>query len=194
MTFGWELFLELGALDEDEMRRLLAGFAERSRKVFQAYARTDVEVFTSHDDICFARGPVFSPAWLRRTIYPYYEEFWGYLREAGIKVLFMSDGNVDQVADDVFACGADGIISEPFTNWRAIAERYPDKVLMGDGDNRVIASGDRRAIYAMVQDMAAWGKHYPGYFFCVGNHLPWNLPAEGIQYYFEASERYGQRT
>jgi hypothetical protein len=194
MTFGWELFLELGALYEDATCRLLAAFAERSRKIFQAYAKTDVEVFTSHDDICFARGPVFSPAWLRRRIYPYYEEFWGYLRDAGIKVLFISDGNVGQVGDDIFACGADGIISEPFTDWQAIARRHPDKVFMGDGDNRIIATGDRDAIFAMVKDMAAWGKRYPGYFFCVGNHLPWNLPADGIRYYFEASEQVGWRT
>jgi hypothetical protein len=193
LTFGWELFLEVGGLYDDEMASLLERFAVRSRKVFQAYALTDVEVVTSHDDICYARGTIFSPAWLRRRIYPYYEEFWGILRAAGKKVIFISDGSVDKVADDIFACGADGIRSEPFTNWQEIAKKHPDKVLVGDGDNRVISGGNREAIYAMVKAMTDWGKRYPGYFADVGNHLPWNLPAEGIRWYFEASDEYGWR-
>ena len=193
VTFGWELFLETGAAYPDEMKRLLAGFAERSRKIFQAIARTDIEVVTSHDDICYAAGPVFSPTWLREFIYPYYEEFWGYLKAAGKKVIFICDGDVTQVADDIFACGADGIRSEPFTNWRQIAAKHPDKVLVGDGDNRVLATNDREAIEHMVRDMTEWGKRCVGYFLCCGNHLPWNLPPEAIEHYFRASERYGQR-
>ena len=193
LTFGWELFLELGGLYEEDMRRLFSQFADRSRKIFQAFARTDVEVVTSHDDICYARGPVFNPTWLRRMVYPYYEEFWGYLHGAGKKVVFVSDGNVDKVADDVFACGADGIRSESFTAWETLALRHPDKILVGDGDNRVIATADREAIFGMVRRMAEWGKGCPGYFLCVGNHLPWNLPADGIAHYFNASEQYGWR-
>ena len=74
-----------------------------------------------------------------------------------------------------------------------IARKHPGKVLVGDGDNRIISSGDRKAIYNMVEKMTGWGKQYPGYFLCVGNHLPWNLPPEGIKAYFEASEKFGQR-
>lgn len=193
LTFGWELFLELGAAYPDAMERLVAQFAIRSRKFFQAFALTDIEVIGSHDDICFARGPVFSPEWLRHIIYPYYEEFWGILKRAGKIVIFVCDGNVDDVSDDIFACGADGIRSESFTNWHRIAKKHPDKVLMGDGDNRIIASGDRQAIYGMVEEMTELGKRLPGYFYNVGNHLPWNLPAEAIRHYFDASEKYGWR-
>ena len=193
LTFGWENFLELGIAYKDECKRLLAEFSEYSRRVFKAWALTDVEYVTSHDDICFQAGPVFNPSWLREMIYPYYEEFWGYLRGAGIKVLWICDGNVNPVADDVFACGADGIISEPYTDWEAIAKKHPDKIFAGDGDNRVLATNDREAIFAMVKKMADWGKQYPGYLFCVGNHIPWNLPVEGVKAYYEAAELYGLR-
>jgi hypothetical protein len=192
LTFGWELFLELAApAYSQHMSHLLEQFAVRSRHIIQAWAKTDVEVFTSHDDICYARGPVFSPDWLRCMIYPYYEEFWTILKRAGKKVIFVCDGNVDLVADDIFACGADGIRSEPFTNWRKIAEKHPDRVLVGDGDNRIIATEDRDAIFRMVRGMTEWGKRYPGYFCCVGNHLPWNLSPQAIKHYFDASEEFG---
>lgn len=193
LTFGWELFLELGALYQDELKRILSEFAERSRKVFKAWAMTDVELFTSHDDICYQAGPVFSPDWLRRFIYPYYEEFWSYLKAAGIKVVFISDGNVDRVADDIFACGADGIMSEPYTDWDVISRKHPDKILAGDGDNRILATCDREAIEEMVKRMAEIGRRCAGYFFCIGNHIPWNQPVEGVRMYFEASEKYGWR-
>ena len=193
LTFGWELFLELGGLYQEEMSRLLSQFAERSRKFFRAVSQTDVEVVTSHDDICYRRGPIFRPDWLRKMMCPYYEEFWGYLHEAGIVVIFVSDGNVDAVADDIFACGADGIRSEPYTNWPAIAAKHPDKVLVGDGDNRVISTGDPQAIREMVKRMTGWGKRYPGYFCSLGNLLPWNLPPEGLLSYFQASDELGRR-
>lgn len=193
LTFGWELFLELGAAYQDECKRLLRDFACLSRKVFQAWAKTDVEVFTSHDDICYQGGPVFSPKWLREMIYPYYEEFWRYLKDAGKVVAFVCDGNIDAVADDVLACGADGWISEPYTNWRELARKHPNAVIAGDGDNRVLMTNDREAIYAMVREMAEFGRGLPGYFFCCGNHIPWNIAAESVKWYFDAAEQLGSR-
>ena len=192
LTFGWELFCQVAMLHKEEMQRLLRDFSERSRKVFKALALTDVEVVTSHDDICYQAGPAFSPTWLRENIYPYYEEFWGYLRRTGKKVIFISDGNVDAVADDVFACGAHGIRSEPYTNWRDIARRHPDKIIVGDGDNRIVSTCNREAISAMVSDMVDFGRAHPGYFMSVGNHLPWNLSPEGIKMYFDVSVEVGE--
>jgi hypothetical protein len=193
LTFGWELFLELGASYPDETERLIKDFSEYSRKVFKAWAKTDLEVFSSHDDICFQAGPVFSPNWLRKHIYPYYEEFWGYLKDAGKIVFFVCDGNVDQVADDVIACGADGILSEPYTNWKEYARKHPNKILMGDGDNRIIKTGDKDAIYKMVKEMADLGRDLPGYFFCVSNHITHDLPPDAVKYYFDAAEELGKR-
>lgn len=193
LTFGWENFLELGAAYPDECKRILADFAELSRKVFKAWSMTDVEVISSHDDICFQAGPVFNPDWLKEMIYPYYEEFWGYQKAAGKKVLFVCDGNVDRVADNVFACGADGIVSEPYTDWPTMAKKHPDKIFAGDGDNRVLATGDRDAIFAMVKRMTDWGKQYPGYLYCIGNHIPWDIPVKGVLAYFEAADLHGKR-
>lgn len=194
LTFGWELFLRLVGEYPHECRRLLAGFAERSRRLFQAYAMTDIDVMVTHDDICCASGPVCSPQWLRENVYPYYEEFFALVREQGIKVLFITDGNADKVADDLFACGADGLVSEPFTDWKAIAARHPDKVLVGEGDNRVLMRNDPAEIEAHVKDLCEMGRRYPGYFLCMGNHIPWNIPAEAVKRYFDYSDKYGWLT
>lgn len=193
LTFGWEFFLELAGAHHDELRRLLGDFAVINRKVFRTFARLPVNAVLCHDDVCMASGPVCSPEWLREFIYPYYEEFWALLHAAGKKVIFMCDGNIDKVADDVVACGADGLISEPFTDWKAIARKYPDKVVAGEGDNRTLTGGGRAAIEAMVRSMVATAQECPGYFMCVGNHIPWNVPAENVKLYFDLCAELGHR-
>lgn len=192
LTFGWELYLQMIGLYPEELKRLLAAFAERSRKAFQALAMTDAEVVTSHDDICFQAGPAANPKWLRENIYPYYEEFWGCLNAAGKKVVMICDGNVDMVVDDVFACGADGMRTEPYTDWDAMMAAHPDKIYVGDGDNRILSTEDPVAIDRMTKKMAERGKKYPGYFMSIGNHLPYNLSPECIDLYFAASEKHCQ--
>ncbi len=193
LVFGWENFLELGALYPDECARLIRDFSEVSRKVFKAWARTNLEVFSSHDDICYQRGTVFSPDWLRKNIYPYYEEFWGYLRDSGKVVFFVSDGNIDAVVDDVIACGVDGCLSEVFTNWKEYKRKHPNKVLIGGGDNQIIKTGDKALIEKMVAEMTELGKDMPGYFYCVGNHITYDMPVDGVKYYLDAADRMGRR-
>lgn len=192
LTFGWEIFLEIAGGHKAELKRLMADWAVLSRKYFTAVSLTDVNHCVCHDDICMARGAVCSPAWMHEFVYPYYEEFWGLMKAQGIRVIFMTDGNCADIADDIFACGADGIISEPFADYDEIARKHPDAILAGQGDNRILQSNDRDAIEKMTKHMCELGKRCPGYFMCVGNHIPWNVPGEAVKWYMECSERYGQ--
>ena len=194
LTFGWELFLELAAGHKAELRRLLEDFAEINRKVFRVFDRLPVNSVWCHDDICMARGPVCSPAWLREFIYPYYEEFFAIARSrTDRKIIFICDGCIDEVVDDVMACGADGFISEPVTNWRAIARRYPKAPIMGEGDNRILMRNDPDEIEAMVRRMVETAGISGGYFMQIGNHIPWNVPAEAVKLYFDLSRELAVR-
>lgn len=186
LTFGWELFLELIGCYPDEAKRIIDGFATISRKVFKSLARTPdhVNMMVCHDDICMTKGPVCSPNWLRGYIYPHYEEFFSILKAGGKRVVFVSDGNIDKVADDLAACGADGFVSEPYTDWKVLAARYPNHVLAGEGDNRILMDGDASEIRRMVDSMVETAKMCGGYMMCVGNHIPWNVPPENVQTYF----------
>jgi hypothetical protein len=192
LTFGWEIFLELAGGHKAELKRLMRDFACLSRKYFTAVSLTDVNYCVCHDDICMARGPVCSPAWMHEFVYPYYEEFWATMKASGIKVIFMTDGNCEPIADEIFACGAAGIISEPFADYEAIWRKHPDAILAGQGDNRILQSNDRNAIEQMTKKMCDLGRRCPGYFLCIGNHIPWNVPGEAVKWYFDCSEKYGQ--
>jgi len=58
----------------------------------------------------------------------------GIVKDAGKEVISMSDGCMDAYADDVMACGARGIISEPYTDYRAIARKHTGCFLAGEGN------------------------------------------------------------
>ena len=185
LTFGWELFLEC-CLDP-RFERVMDEFAEINRRVFRTFARLPINFVVCHDDIVMSRGPVCSPQWMHKYIFPRYEEFWGIVKEAGKEVIFMSDGNMNAYADDVMACGARGIISEPYTDYKAIARRYDNPFIAGEGDNRVLTRNDPQEIRRMVESMAETGRMSGGYMMCVGNHIPWNVHPEGIKRYLDLS-------
>ena len=191
LTFGWDLFLQC-CLDE-RFARIMDEFAELNRRVFRAFARLPVNFVLCHDDIVTTRGPVCSPKWMNRYIFPRYEEFWSIVKAAGKEVIFMADGCMDAYADDVFACGARGIISEPYTDYKTIAKKHKDCFLAGEGDNRILSSCDDKAIKDMVLSMTETAKLTGGYMMCIGNHIPWNVPAEGIKKYLDYSAEFAYR-
>ena len=191
LTFGWELFLET-CLDP-RFERIMDEFAEINRRVFRTFARLPINFVVCHDDIVTSRGPTCSPAWMHKYIFPRYEEFWGILRSTGKQVIFMADGNMTAYADDVMACGARGIISEPYTDYKAIARKHENCFLAGEGDNRILTRNDPDEIKAMVESMIETARMTGGYMMCIGNHIPWNVTPQGIKRYLDLSAELAHR-
>jgi uroporphyrinogen decarboxylase-like protein len=185
LVFGYQNFLSICL--EPGFERIMDEFAEINRRVFRAFARLPINFVVCHDDIVLSSGPVCSPKWMRKYIFPRYEEFWGILKDAGKEVIFMVDGGVDAFVDDVMACGARGIISEPFTNYKAIARKYENCFIAGEGDNRVLMRSDPEEVRRMVESMVETGHMSKGYMMCIGNHIPFNVPPEPLKLYFDLS-------
>jgi len=191
LTFGWELFLEC-CLDE-RFERIMNEFAELNRRLFRAFARLPVNFVFCHDDIVNSRGPVCSPAWMHKHIFPRYEEFWGMLKAGGKRVFFVSDGCMDAYADDVFACGAQGILTEPYTNARAVIRKHPDCFYAGEGDTRVLSRNNPDEIRAMVERMVETAQMTGGYFMRIGNEFTWNTPPEAVKLYLDLCNELAHR-
>ena len=191
LVFGYENFLSICL--EPGFERIMDEFAEINRRVFRAFARLPVNFIVSHDDIVLSNGPVCSPAWMHKYIFPRYEEFWGIVKQAGKEVLFMVDGCIDAFADDVMACGARGIISEPYTDYKALARKYENCFIAGEGDNRVLMRNDPAEIRAMVDSMVETGRMSGGYMMCIGNHTPFNVPPDAVKLYLDLSSELAVR-
>ena len=194
LTFGWELFIVAAKTDPKRFERILDQYTEDSMMVVEAHIRAEVPIFLCHDDIVWASGPVFSPAWMREYVFPRLKRLWMPLREAAIKVLFCSDGNFTLFVDDLVEAGAVGFIFEPLTDLKYIVHRYGQThVIIGNIDSRILQFGSPEEIRAEVKRCADLGRDCPGYFFAVGNHIPYTVPIPSIECYLEAIQEYGKR-
>ena len=194
VTFGWELFMTAAMSDPDRFDRVMEGFFEITMMVVDAHIRAEVPIFLCHDDIVWAAGPVFSPDWMRRYVFPRHKRMWTRLREAGIQVLFCSDGNFDVFVDDLVDAGAQGFIFEPLTSLESIVERYGQThVIVGNIDSRILQFKGPEEIRAEVKRCADVGRDCPGFFFAVGNHIPYTVPIPSVECYLEALEEFGKR-
>jgi hypothetical protein len=194
ITFGWELFMEAAMDDPERFDEVLEGFTEISMMVVQAHVKAEVPIFLCHDDIVWASGTVFAPAWMRKYVFPRHRRLWQPLLQAGIKVLFCSDGNFDEYVDDLAQAGAQGFIFEPLTSLETIAERYGQThVIVGNIDSRILQFGTPEAIRAEVKRCADAGRDCPGFFFAVGNHIPYTVPIPSVECYLDAIQEMGAR-
>ncbi len=194
LTFGWELFLTAAGLDEERFDRVLEGFFELSLATYRAEAECGCKVFICHDDIVWTEGAVFHPEWYREHVFPRYRKLWQPLKDAGIIILFCSDGDFTEFIDDLADAGADGFIFEPLTDLEYVVERYGQtKAIIGNVDCRVLTFGSDDDIRAEVERCARLGRECPGYFFAVGNHIPYNVPVESVAVYAEAIRELGRR-
>jgi hypothetical protein len=63
--FGWDLLLEAAGTDPAGFGALLSRYAQWMQRYFDALADADVPAVMVHDDIVWASGPIFRPAYYR---------------------------------------------------------------------------------------------------------------------------------
>lgn len=194
-SFGWDMFLlSVGTDPERFGEYVLEGFFELTLANIKAWAKTDIRVFTCHDDMVWTQGAIFRPEWYRKYVFPRYKKLWKPLKEKGIKVLFCSDGNFTEFVDDIADAGADGFIFEPLTDLELIVKKYgKTHVLVGNADCRALTFGTKEDIEKEVKRCMDTAKHCPGFFMAVGNHIPPNIPIDNALYYFDLVNKYGRR-
>jgi len=185
-AFGWDMLLEAAAY-RGQFEKVLDSFFRLSLHHYQAQARTSIKAFICHDDMVWTQGAFMHPEIYRRTIFPRYRELWSVLKEAGIRVLFCSDGDFTEFIDDLADAGADGFIFEPMPSLDAIVERYGKTHVIGGSkvDARTLTFGTKEQIQAEIDATLKMASDCPGFIFAVGNHIPSNIPVENALFYFD---------
>ncbi|HUW99905.1 MAG: uroporphyrinogen decarboxylase family protein [Phycisphaerae bacterium] len=187
-AFGWENLLVAAGTDPHRFGETLNRWADYLLENYvRAWARTDIEVFLTHDDFVWTSGGFLQPDFYRTYVFPNYRRYWDCIKDAGKKVLFCSDGNFTQYVDDLADAGAEGFIFEPTTDLQALCTRYgKTHVIVGNADCRVLTFGTPEEVRAEVKRCMDVGRDCPGYFFAVGNHIPPNVPIENADACLEA--------
>jgi uroporphyrinogen-III decarboxylase len=183
--FGFELLCEAG-MEEDDFHALMERFAEISLRITTAWSRVPgLEGFILHDDLTMTSGPIFHPDWYRKHVFPFYPQIFAPLKEKGIPIIFTSDGNCSCFIDDVFAAGADGFNFEHLVDLETVANKHPDKILVGNFSNAIIAAGPTAAIEQEVRRCIEVGRSVPGFVANVGGGLTHQIPVDHLKAYLD---------
>lgn len=89
------------------------------------------------EDFASKGGPIFSPAFLRKELYPGVQRMTEAWHSHGLKVLYHSDGNYRQALPDLVECGVDGFYClEPAVGMDVVAlkKTWPRHVWAGGID------------------------------------------------------------
>lgn len=189
MIFDWELFLATAASEPARFQRVLAGFAEVSRRNMSAWAAEDMPLIFMHDDIAMEQGMVFHPAWYRKFLFPLYEYILEPLKaRKDVKLAFVSDGDYSAVLDDLAGLGFDGfVINSPRMDIEAIARRLGSRAFLAGGiDTNVLTLGTPADVTRAVRDCLRKTRPAAGFFLHSGGDLPHNIPIENLRAYFGA--------
>ncbi len=183
-AFGWEMLL-LAAIDEVKFEKVLDGFYRYTLFHMEAWAETSIEVVIQHDDFVWTSGPFVRPDFYRKVIIPRYTELWKPIHKAGKKVLFCSDGNFMEFADDIVKAGADGLIFEPVNEFEFMAERFGSSTcLIGSAvDCRDMTFESWEKVRSYMDKTFQFAKKCKGLIFAVGNHIPANVSDEMVENY-----------
>lgn len=112
--FGYEPYLMALELYKPEMKKLfdISGEEARLRNTAIAKANKDKGFMNwvyLGEDICGKNGPLCSPEVLRNIYWPAAKYALKPLKEAGMKILWHCDGNINPILDDLIDIGVDGL-------------------------------------------------------------------------------------
>jgi uroporphyrinogen-III decarboxylase len=194
MAFGFENFLLAAMTDPDRFDQILDQFTEISIANLTEWVKDDCPICVCHDDLAIGQGLVFPPDWYRKHIFPRYERIFEPIKNAGKKLVFVSDGNYMDLIDDLLALGADGLLVDCFMDLQTVLKKCgPGRIVIGNIDTRILTNGTRQQILTEVKRCAEMGKAHPGYFFRAAGDLPHNIPLENMRTYFGAKQEFCQR-
>jgi len=179
-------------------RRILDYYLNFLSEVYaKVLAEVEVDYILFWEDLAFKTGPLISPDIFREFIAPCYRTFINRMKELSVRHFIVdTDGNFLVLADLFIEAGVTGFY--PFEvaagmDVVAFRKKYPDIVMMGGIDKRVLSQGPR-AIDAELTKVAAVLKT-GGYIPYTDHMVPPDVSLENFRYYRgRLKELYGRLT
>jgi uroporphyrinogen decarboxylase len=140
------------------------------------------------EDMCFNKGPLVSPQFVKKHMAPRYRKVVDLLRQNGVEALILDcDGNVDELLPIWIDCGINAtypLECAAGMDGRQVRKRFgKDLIIIGNIDKRALAKGKTEIDQelAKVRELLGYGGFFPN----VDHHIPPDVPYENIRYLFE---------
>lgn len=197
-TMGLELFSYAIHDARDGIEKMLGVLNENGvRTARLAAAERLCPMFFIGDDIACKGRLMFSPGFLRETFVPCLARLCEPLRNAGVKVIFHSDGYVMEILDDMIEAGINGLNPiEPIAGMDIglLKKRYGrNLILVGNVDcSQVLPLGTREEVIeatkACLRAAAPGGGHFIG----SSSEITPATPVENILAFYETCRESGR--
>lgn len=137
-----------------------------------------------NSDFGFNSGPFISPQHFREFVTPYMTEFVGFVHDLGLPVILHSDGNLNDILDQIHSTGIDGYQSvdpQGSMDIKEVRERYPDWILMGNVACNLLQDEDEEQIRNCVRYCMKHGGIGRKYIFSTSNCIFEGMPVRSYQ-------------
>jgi hypothetical protein len=195
VTFEWMPFMLAAATDPQRFdEQLWQPWARISRKHFEVLAAIDEEVVFCHDDLAMSAGPVFSPAFLDKYIFPRYEWVMEPVFKAGKKLIFVSDGNIDVLLERLLEFPIAGIMYEnPATPFERVLSTWgkAGRGFIGGISTAILTNGAPEEVSRHTREVIKRGREYPGFIISSCGGLPGTIPMENMLAYIRTRHELG---
>ncbi len=195
MKFGWEPFLMAAALEPERFdKQLWQPWTRISRQYFEIAAQLQQPVIFCHDDLTISTGPVFAPDFYERYIFPRYEFLFEPLVQAGKKIVFVCDGNMDVFLDRLLQLPIDAIMFEnPATPFERVLETYgrAGKGFIGGIATAILTQGTPDDVRQHTRAVIEQARQYPGFIISSCGGLHGNIPLDNLLAYFQTRNDMG---
>jgi uroporphyrinogen decarboxylase len=157
---------------------------EMLKKVFAA--GVTLEWVWIWEDMCFNKGPLVSPEWVKRVMVPRYRPVVDLLRANKVDALILDcDGKIDELESIWVDCGINGtypLECAAGMDARNVRKKFgKNLIIFGNVDKRALAQG-RAAIdgeLAKVRELLKTGGYFPN----ADHHIPPDVPYGNIRYF-----------
>jgi uroporphyrinogen decarboxylase len=147
------------------------------------------------DDLGANKGPMISPAHLRRFVLPRLREMVRAFRGRGARVLLHCDGNVMPVMDDIVRTGIDAfhpVERKSGMNLSTVKALHGDSItIIGNLEaSQLIPNGKLRTIDSEIRECFRVGAPGAGYVFASDHSIHPGITAERARFVFARAGRY----
>jgi uroporphyrinogen decarboxylase len=157
---------------------------DQAKRLLRAQSEAGADFFVFTYDFGFNEAPFISPHHFRSLVAPYLTELVETAHDLGKRVILHSDGCLTEILDQLFASGIDGYQSvdpQGHMDIRLVREQYPDWLLMGNVECRLLQADDEEQIRASVRYCMTHGGIGKRYIFSTSNCIFHGMPVQSYR-------------
>lgn len=146
------------------------------------------------DDLSYGSGPMIDPKFLRKYVYPWYEELASICKKRDLLFIFHSDGNIWPIMEDLIAIGFEAIhpIDPTSMDINEVKEKVGKRIgIIGNVHTDLLASGTPEEVEELTKKLIREIAPEGGYALGSGNSVPSWAQFRNYEAMRETALRYG---